>query len=1792
MLKLIVQPPIRNVSLLGASVYGHSGEFGPTVTDLRLPGRGLDFEVIRSYRSSLSSQTGELGRGWFLNVAKRVERSEDGLLYHDGIGLVHRFVKQQGGYASPDGFYGVIAEGRKGIEVRRRFGVVTYFDLPERGGRIRTVEDRNQNTITFTYRRDSIEILDVLRRKVTVAVAKGRVSEIRDDTGRAWGYRYDSDDRLVEVLQPATRAYPGGTLLRYEYDTAHRLVSLTDAKGQTWLVVRYDDNDRVATQQHGSGTYAFDYESPGRGDTKGMRTTCRLRNGGTLVIEHDPDGHPLTRTLFVRRDALAADDVDGEAGETVPLVTKSAYNRYGERVELTEPAGNSTKWQYAEDDKDPRNRGNCLSRIDTPTPGSAADHPSLTTTWTWDRELQVPLTETDTRSRTRTHTYDKRGNRTGTAFPPVTVVRVAAGGDRRDSDTLALATAYEFNSRGQLLRKTHIDGTVTAYDYYPVTDPIGAGGPGTATSDPEAICGYLARVTRDATSIRRRNEFRWDAYGNKVTVFDSAQNAARRSYDAMGRLEAVVGREPFADRVDYRYDQNGNEIESFQPFERLELDDAGEPTTRAAILRELRTYDALDNLVERTIAGTGTRVTERFIRDADERVVRIVHPKGSISKFEYDERDLVVAITRAAGTSDAATERRTYTRNGFLQTKTDTNGHTTTYHHDGYGRYRGSTDPLGNRTRLELDEAGNVTRVTVEGAEEPATRPPARSRRADAPPIEVTFEYDEWDRLVRIDKAWVDSGGKTLGVSGWDGRDGVVSTVVEYGVHGRATRLWREGGNVVSVAYDGLGRAAAIDDVTGDSASFVYGRNGYVEEGRWRGSPGQSESAEIVVATGYDGMDRLVSRQVGDAPSERFEYNSFGAVVRHVRPSGMEVRLLHDGLGRRVGHVLSAEGAESIARRLEFDDNYRLIAYTDGAGNRTSYRYDALDRQTGITYPDGTEATAEYDSKGNVVRTVDPAGTETVIRYDAGDRLVERRTRTAGAEAEEIEVFEYDAIGRLVRAIAPGGEVSRTHDSLSRVLTEQQGTVTVSATYDAAGRAVALDYPGGTGVRRTFDAAGRVREVTTADGEPIANVDYRAGGQVSRLVVGGTIEATCTYDARELLQSIVYRRVDDGSLIEGYSYARDDANRIRQRVQASDGVGERFWFDGFSRPIRARYGVEDVLDPDSRYEVETTYDWFPEGPWRTRRDQDGKGAAIAEQFGSLDQRNRYLRLGGTSFAYDSAGNTIRQGTDNPGFCLYAYDGANRLVKVECFDQNAKLTSTIEYVYDALGRLVRRIVTDAAGVVTETTYVWAGTTLLEEYEDGVLVRTYVYSIGSQPARLTVNQNGRTDYHYVHDGRGVVAGLVKAQDPNSFAERYGYEITGNVYVKEVDGLPVEFPKRASTASSIWNSILSGDAFGSLMRDWATGTITGGDGRHLDANIANALNTSASLNGGVHTTIKTTMGKQFQTYLGWLGLGGQNGGFVGNGEPGGGAKEGSVGESGGSKTGAGTGGTGGATKESEGGLGLAWMARQMAPYSAGGGDLQKGLGEAVDFGKSVAGGANVGGDYGITFKVGGAADHPSKTHGESGGGPGSGVKTGQPPQQDQEKKKDSADAEAAKKAEEARAAAAKQAQEAKEKADKEAKEKEAKEKEAKEKEAKEKEAKEKEAKEKEAKQKEAKQKEEEAKKKKYYDPDLQLSFSMAISSPEQIEMRLNGRKYPVDPLTDTGQPQVDTSSPPPNHGGIDPTLARYDGEVHGGVSLEHGEMKLAIVPIDYDRDKEEPPTPPDSPLGQGGQTLEGWP
>ena len=108
--------------------------------------------------------------------------------------------------------------------------------------------------------------------------------------------------------------------------------------------------------------------------------------------------------------------------------------------------------------------------------------------------------------------------------------------------------------------------------------------------------------------------------------------------------------------------------------------------------------------------------------------------------------------------------------------------------------------------------------------------------------------------------------------------------------------------------------------------------------------------------------------------------------------------------------------------------------------------------------------------------------------------------------------------------------------------------------------------------------------------------------------------------------------------MDGFRYAYDQAGRMTQEAHLHNGdsFGEQYAFDDADRPLRARYGVQDLGDPGSDFERETSYTQLPEGRWHARRDVDGQGNVLSDSVGSVDALNRYDSFGDVSFEYDGA----------------------------------------------------------------------------------------------------------------------------------------------------------------------------------------------------------------------------------------------------------------------------------------------------------------------------------------------------------------------------------------------------------------------------------------------------------------------------------------------------------------------------------------------------------------------------
>jgi YD repeat-containing protein len=217
---------------------------------------------------------------------------------------------------------------------------------------------------------------------------------------------------------------------------------------------------------------------------------------------------------------------------------------------------------------------------------------------------------------------------------------------------------------------------------------------------------------------------------------------------------------------------------------------------------------------------------------------------------------------------------------------------------------------------------------------------------------------------------------------------------------------------------------------------------------------------------------------------------------------------------------------------------------------------------TGV--PGGETATIAYDSAGRVVRT-DVAGRATSYRYDAEGRLA-----AFVDPSGETTTYEYDSLGRvvaagdssfgysddgLVRAVLGEGDVVEyTYDSVSNVISFNQGESHARLTYDEHRRVTGIDTTAET-IEYEYDSRQLVRRV--ADGVTTEYSYDRRGGLVRSAGPDG--------------QVVEYQYDRDGSLLrasspDGVTSLSYDRGGRLTAIRGADGGVTRFAYDAAGLP--------------------------------------------------------------------------------------------------------------------------------------------------------------------------------------------------------------------------------------------------------------------------------------------------------------------------------------------------------------------------------------------------------------------------------------------------------------------------------------------------------------------------------------------------------------------------------------------------------------------------------------------------
>ncbi|MFQ5528314.1 MAG: RHS repeat-associated core domain-containing protein [Thermoanaerobaculia bacterium] len=1087
------------------------------------------------------------------------------------------------------------------------------------------------------------------------------------------------------------------------------------------------------------------------------------------------------------------------------IVTLQRYNRFGQPVSVVDPEGNRHEWSYFPE-TDPDGDGTASPippdgrTLDLRTGGYLREQVRDTVSSPARNNSTDPA---PTRIR-ESYTYDDVGNRTSvtngrgirTEFfvneldEVVRTTRAVAVPSVSGDEPVALTAFaylehifYDFN--GNLVLRQVEDRF----------DTSNTGG----FVDTEYLFDILDQEIERreevdvATTLVHRS--RYDANGNLTLTIAPEGNAWTHSYDVRDLpFQTTRGaRDPTPETLDapagpydprggdpstttQSYDLNGN------PTERVDAADTdGSPANGSTIagLGDLtRTeYDGFDR-PSRTVDPVGNETIVTYdpagnrVRETRRGPVGGASPTDSsgtgnvdlsirrtrfdeISRPEQIDRELFVAAgvatQRPPDIADGpltpgdgrVTSRMEYDRKSRLTFQVEDDGDTYRTDHDGVDRVIRTTDPEANTVDFAYDAAHNL----IEMRETDVSQIGAVSDEV----FLRTMFYDSLDRLQR-----------------------------------RVDNL----GQSYDYRYDSRGNLVATADAQGPVTGAVINRRAFPEGALTVNAI--NESGNVTLAH-YDGINRLVrSDQVLTAAGTGAGVSP-GADLFGVKLTGsdLDTILLRDP---------SQSGDGLVSTLSDWDGNSLRSSWTDDNSNRTDYTYDNLDRLVatteGICDPasglgslaDGcgepnsvpTTETTEFDPDDNETVFTDENGTIRECRFDALNRATSCSLTTGpGVIGTTRQSYQYDGLSRPTRATddndpgtpADDSAITSAYDSLSRTIEETQrlgaaAAKVVSSGWRSEGLQVTLGYPNGRVITTTYDGLDRID--TIADqGASSAIVDYDyigAARVLQRLYPANRtrlsyLDATGTsaagYDGLRRTTRLRHLR-DDGSLIVGFTHTYDRMNnRLDEVKQHSSANSERYAYDSDYRLLTFDRPGSGAVAPRHR-------SWTLDGVGNWTR-VDGE----TRRHSSFNEIT--LRDDGTATPIDSDDNGNR--TDD-GTLAFEWDYRNRLRRVTRKSDGRPLAV---YVYDALGRRVRKTVTNTGATDGVTDYYYDGRRVVEERNlaDSV-ARQYVYgntvdealildrnldgdstATGGADQRLFYHQNSQSSVYALTDAGADVA-----------------------------------------------------------------------------------------------------------------------------------------------------------------------------------------------------------------------------------------------------------------------------------------------------------------------------------------------------------------------------------------------------------------------------------------------------
>ncbi len=1183
-----------------------TGELVLTEEDLHVPGRGLDFSWVRTYRSRTGGN-GAMGQGWSHCYDIRCSVGSNSVRVWDGTGRSDTyFLGTNGIYTANELFnFGTLSSGVFTLEFpdtgKWVFNSISNAVAP---GFVWQCVDRNGNALRFGYNPTGrlVEVVDTLDRTNRITYnGVGKIESVTDHSGRTVTYVYwttSADGGIRSVTSPPVvgtpngNDFPAGKTTQYFYSQGfadsrlnNNLTRIIDANGQPWLEVTYaatiDPNDvnfdRVSVSTCGANppsvfTYLPQTPAPSNHFAV-MKTICNNPVGNVTVQFFDS----LNRCIVHRDIAARATPGVPINDSNLPTAklrdsdpdyweTRFEWNLDSLCTRILHPRGNSTEMVYQRSMDHNSSRSNKTRKHD----GDVRVLREIACCATGDLDGDgLPLTLTTY------FTYDPRFGSCPTPMdamvPEISHVAIKTKGTGADKNRVlpTVNKKHAINTKGAGANA----GKMANIKNNPLYEDGTLSGESALYSEPHF-------VTKMTDSGGNTDTFEYDAQGNCVRIAHSGylldasdKPVSNFEFNSHGQITAIVDpadANGYRRRTEFDYFSSGPQTGYLRTF----VVDAQGPTV------SVTTYDC----------------------DSRGNVTMEVDPRGNTNRWIYNVLDVAVFGFEPQQCAACSEKRTAYfydANDNLIRVDVDSFDHTgaidpvkptwtTLYQYDELDRctlvahelthvvQQGKPSSRYTTNRFVYDAVGNIVEHHMPEAV-----------NGNQPGNYIRYQFDTRNYL------WQQVEGPFTPQQSTD--------VYDYEPNGKVARRHQGAEDptpaTYSFLYDGFDRQIFATDAMGNTSTCAYDRNGNLVYERLdgqtndvSGSAGNQRLSEVRYQ--YDSLNRLTHRTesffdiftelplLDGGSTTSFSYAQNGACRSTSDDLGNTTQYSYDTLGRCVSST-DPKGNMVICT---YDLNGNVITRmqndrADVGGTvqtfTMTYQYDALNRCV-VDYDNvGNTNLYAYDSLNNLVRHTDPLGAETAMTYtgtglrirsdccEAGAGYNNRTIRTDYDDdsrpisntdgISNVTHYTYDPLNRCVSVMRGDGTVlSLVWSPRSNIAlrTDPNGTVT-HYTYDALDRCVRKDMTPGGGVSSSttfevFSYDGASHLMSASNNSSSVAFDYNSLGGRRHRTRDGAI-STADYDARGVRTSLTY---PSGRIVQ-YSY--DSLCRVTNAVTSAGG---------------------------------------------------------------------------------------------------------------------------------------------------------------------------------------------------------------------------------------------------------------------------------------------------------------------------------------------------------------------------------------------------------------------------------------------------------------------------------------------------------------------------------------------------------------------------------------------------------------------------------------------------------------